>query len=104
MSLVEEDIEGIRISDSEPDVGLIERDCLRLFSMNSSKIDHQLIVNEYPNIVVSGELELFVSKICESTMKLESKMIVVAVRVITKSSIVNGKEFSIIISIDESGA
>lgn len=79
VSLAVEHIEGVVLIDDEIEVGsLVQKESGGESGVNSSEIDSKLVIDKYPNIIISSEVELFVSLISESQMDLHAEMIVVA--------------------------
>lgn len=92
VSLGEENVEGISLILLKIGKSCAEDDSLRCRSMDSSKIDNEGVVDVNPNVIISSELENFISHVSERSVKFKSEGEVLVVSVISKPLSVNGEE------------
>jgi len=83
VSLGEEKVEVVRLSNSQGNfvaLGIgqaVQTDVIDLGIVNTAKIDDQSVSHEDPEIVITTEIEDLASVVSESSMSLQSKMIIV---------------------------
>jgi hypothetical protein len=80
----------------------VQTDCGRLHAMDSAEVDHQLVIDEDEDVVVTGEAEGLTRLIGKLRVKLQREMIVVDPALIAQKLVVDREEGWIRILIDSS--
>jgi len=68
--------------------------------MNPAKIDHELLVDEHPHVVVAGEAEFLARRVCELSMNLVCKMIIIPKDACVEKLSVNREERTALKAVD----
>lgn len=79
MALGKEKIQRIRLAGHEPELelDLVQRDNLGLRTVDAAQVDRELLVDEDPHVVVTGEREPFAAAILEQGVRFQGEVKVV---------------------------